>query len=121
MLSHTNRSSRAAARLALRLACSRIRMKNRKLRVILWILALGVVGYWGARFLLPVDPAVSLAQSIDANQRGVAAYDQKNFAEATTFFDAAVRDAQRGMLAIVAAEKRKPTIERRDQLRKIAA
>jgi len=96
-------------------------MKNRKLRVILWILALGVLGYWGVRFLLPVDPAQTLKQTADARSRGIDLYEQKRFAEATSSFDAALGDAQRGMLAILAVEKRKPTAERRDELRKIAA
>jgi hypothetical protein len=98
-----------------------IRMNQRQIRVMLWVLALGVVAYWGVRWLRPLDPAAVLRDAQDALSRGEKAYEAKRYADAEDHFERAVRLSMQGLEAVAAVEKRKPTPERQQQNRKISS
>ncbi|MBX9680309.1 MAG: hypothetical protein K2X38_16230 [Gemmataceae bacterium] len=96
-------------------------MNQRKIRVILWVLALGVVAYWGVRWLRPLDPVAVLADAKEALARGNTAYDAKRYAVAEEHFERAVRISMQGLEAVAAAEKRRPSAEKQQQNRKISS
>ena len=96
-------------------------MNQRKIRVILWVLALGVVAYWGVRWLSPADPAAVLRDAQDAHARGAAAYEAKRYDDAHAHFERAATISMQGLQSVAQAEKRKPSTDRQQQNRKISS
>ncbi|MFO0866244.1 MAG: hypothetical protein U0744_16615 [Gemmataceae bacterium] len=96
-------------------------MNQRKIRVILWVFALGVVAYWGVRWLRPADPSDVLRSAKDALARGDRAYDAKRFADANEQYERAIRLSMQGLEAVASIEKRKPSPERQQLNRKLSS